>query len=195
MDASMWVAKTGLDAQQTRMNVISNNLANVNTTGFKRDRAVFEDLLYQNIRQAGGQTTAITQSATGLMLGTGTKVVATENSETIQQVNSKTLNVVAELTVRIKTLTDTTASQQKTITSQQQTIARLMGNSNNTGNNGGSTRNNNSRSIGIKKKCTNCGMEGFHKEEDCLELPTNEGKRKAGWKSVFDGMKNPHYSK
>ena len=55
MDASMWVAKTGLDAQQTRMNVISNNLANVNTTGFKRDRAVFEDLLYQNIRQAGGQ--------------------------------------------------------------------------------------------------------------------------------------------
>jgi len=51
MDASMWVAKTGLDAQQTRMNVISNNLANVNTTGFKRDRAVFEDLLYQNIRK------------------------------------------------------------------------------------------------------------------------------------------------
>ena len=78
MDASLWVSKTGLDAQQTRMNVISNNLANVNTTGFKRDRAVFEDLLYQNIRQAGGQTTAITQSATGLMLGTGVKINATE---------------------------------------------------------------------------------------------------------------------
>ena len=78
MDASMWVAKTGLDAQQTRMNVISNNLANVNTTGFKRDRAVFEDLLYQNIRQAGGQTGANTQSPTGLMLGTGVRVVATE---------------------------------------------------------------------------------------------------------------------
>ena len=46
MDASMWVAKTGLDAQQTRMNVISNNLANVNTTGFKRDRETFEDILY-----------------------------------------------------------------------------------------------------------------------------------------------------
>jgi len=43
MDAAMWVAKTGLDAQQTRMTVISNNLANVNTTGFKRDRAVFEE--------------------------------------------------------------------------------------------------------------------------------------------------------
>jgi flagellar basal-body rod protein FlgG len=78
MDASMWVAKTGLDAQQTRMNVISNNLANVNTTGFKRDRAVFEDLLYQNIRQAGGQTDANSQAPTGLMLGTGVRVVATE---------------------------------------------------------------------------------------------------------------------
>ncbi len=78
MDASMWVAKTGLDAQQTRMNVISNNLANVNTTGFKRDRAVFEDMLYQNIKQAGGQTDANAQAPTGLMLGTGVRVVATE---------------------------------------------------------------------------------------------------------------------
>ena len=78
MDASMWVAKTGLDAQQTRMNVISNNLANVNTTGFKRDRAVFEDLLYQNIRQAGGQTSTSTQAPTDLMLGTGVRIVATE---------------------------------------------------------------------------------------------------------------------
>ena len=78
MDASMWVAKTGLDAQQTRMNVISNNLANVNTTGFKRDRAVFEDLLYQSVRQSGGQTDATSQAPTGLMLGTGVRVVATE---------------------------------------------------------------------------------------------------------------------
>ena len=78
MDASMWVAKTGLDAQQTRMNVIANNLANVNTSGFKRDRAIIEDLLYQNVRQPGGQTGANTQSPTGLMLGTGVRVVATE---------------------------------------------------------------------------------------------------------------------
>lgn len=78
MDASMWVAKTGLDAQQTRMNVISNNLANVNTAGFKRDRAVFEDMLYQNIKQAGSQTDANSQAPTGLMLGTGVRVVATE---------------------------------------------------------------------------------------------------------------------
>ena len=74
----MWVAKTGLDAQQTRMTVISNNLANVNTTGFKRDRAVFEDLLYQTVRRAGGQTTANTESPTGLMLGTGTRILATQ---------------------------------------------------------------------------------------------------------------------
>jgi len=78
MDASMWVAKTGLDAQQTRMNVIANNLANVNTSGFKRDRAIFEDLLYQNVRQPGGQTGTNTQSPTGLMLGTGVRVVSTE---------------------------------------------------------------------------------------------------------------------
>ncbi len=78
MDASMWVAKTGLDAQQTRMNVISNNLANVNTTGFKAGRAVFEDMLYQNVRQPGGQTDVNSQAPTGLMLGTGVKIIATQ---------------------------------------------------------------------------------------------------------------------
>ena len=55
MDASMWIAKTGLSAQSTRMSVIANNLANVNTVGFKKDRANFEDLLYQRIVQAGAQ--------------------------------------------------------------------------------------------------------------------------------------------
>ena len=80
MDASLWVAKTGLDAQQKRMSVISNNLANVNTTGFKRDRAVFEDLLYQTMRQPGAQTGADTQAPTGLVLGTGTRVGATEKN-------------------------------------------------------------------------------------------------------------------
>lgn len=78
MEASLWVSKTGLDAQQMRMTVISNNLANVNTTGFKRDRAVFEDLLYQNIRQAGGSTGGDNISPTGLMIGTGVRIVATE---------------------------------------------------------------------------------------------------------------------
>ena len=61
MVASLFIAKTGLTAQQTRMQVISNNLANVNTTGFKKDRAVFEDLLYQNVVPAGGQAAAVLQ--------------------------------------------------------------------------------------------------------------------------------------
>jgi flagellar basal-body rod protein FlgG len=74
----MWIAKTGVEAQQTRMSVVSNNLANVNTTGFKRSRAVFESLLYQNVRQVGGQSTQDTQLPTGLNLGTGVRTVATE---------------------------------------------------------------------------------------------------------------------
>jgi flagellar basal-body rod protein FlgG len=78
MDASMWVAKTGLTAQSTRMSVIANNLANVGTTAFKKDRAQFEDLLYQRIVQAGSQADINSQTPTGLMLGTGTRVLATE---------------------------------------------------------------------------------------------------------------------
>ena len=80
MEASLWVSKTGLDAQQMRMSVISNNLANVNTVGFKKDRAVFEDLLYQNIRQAGGSTGGDNISPTGLMIGTGVRIVSTEKN-------------------------------------------------------------------------------------------------------------------
>ncbi len=78
MNQAMWIAKTGVDAQQTRMAVISNNLANVNTTGFKRGRAVFEDLLYQNVRQVGSQSTQNSQLPTGFSLGTGVRPVATE---------------------------------------------------------------------------------------------------------------------
>lgn len=78
MFSSLWVAKTGLDAQQTRMDVISHNLANANTTGFKTSRAAFQDLIYQNLRQPGGQTTEQTQAPSGLMLGTGVRVVGNE---------------------------------------------------------------------------------------------------------------------
>ncbi|NOY71169.1 MAG: flagellar basal-body rod protein FlgG [Gammaproteobacteria bacterium] len=77
MERALWVAKTGLDAQQTRIAVISNNLANVNTTAFKRGNAIFEDLLYQNLGQAGAQSTQDTQFPTGLNLGTGVKTVGT----------------------------------------------------------------------------------------------------------------------
>jgi len=82
MNQALWIAKTGLDAQQTRLSVISNNLANVSTTGFKQSRAVFEDLLYQNLRQVGAQTSEDTRLPSGLMLGTGTRVVATEKIHT-----------------------------------------------------------------------------------------------------------------
>lgn len=78
MNQALWIAKTGLDAQQTRMEVVSNNIANVNTTGFKRERAVFEDLLYQNIRQVGASSTQDTQLPSGFSIGTGVRVVATE---------------------------------------------------------------------------------------------------------------------
>ena len=82
MNPALWAAKTGLDAQQTRMTVTSNNLANVNTNGFKKGRAVFEDLLYQNIRQVGASTSQDTQAPSGLSLGTGVRVVATEKTYT-----------------------------------------------------------------------------------------------------------------
>lgn len=92
MNPALWIAKTGLDAQQTRMSVISNNLANVNTTGFKRGRAVFEDLIYQNVRQPGAQGSQDSQLPTGLMLGTGVRTVATEKiftqGNTVQTENS-----------------------------------------------------------------------------------------------------------
>ena len=77
MIRSLWVARTGLDAQQTQLDVIANNLANVSTNGFKRGRAVFEDLLYQTMRQPGAQSTQQTQVPTGLQLGSGARVVST----------------------------------------------------------------------------------------------------------------------
>ena len=82
MNKAMWISMTGLEAQQTRMSVISNNLANVNTTGYKRSRAVFEDLLYQNVRQVGAQSTQDTQLPSGLQIGTGVRTVATQKLHT-----------------------------------------------------------------------------------------------------------------
>lgn len=78
MMRSLWIAKTGMDAMQTNIDVISNNLANVNTTGFKRGRAVFADLLYQTLRQPGGATSQQTELPSGLQMGTGVRTVATE---------------------------------------------------------------------------------------------------------------------
>lgn len=77
MIRSLWIAKTGLDAQQTSLDVITNNLANVSTNGFKRQRAVFQDLLYQTLRQPGAQSSQQSTIPTGLQIGTGVAPVAT----------------------------------------------------------------------------------------------------------------------
>ncbi|MBS0467300.1 MAG: flagellar basal-body rod protein FlgG [Proteobacteria bacterium] len=79
---SLWIAKTGMSAQQTQLDVISHNLANVSTTGFKRNNAVFEDLIYQNLRQVGSQTSEENQLPTGLHLGLGVRTVATSRNFT-----------------------------------------------------------------------------------------------------------------
>lgn len=82
MSEALHIAKTGLDAQNKRMAVISNNLANASTTGFKRDNVSFEDLLYQTYREPGGASSEQTQLPTGLQIGTGSRVVATSKQFT-----------------------------------------------------------------------------------------------------------------
>jgi flagellar basal-body rod protein FlgG len=77
---ALWVAKTGLSAQDTNLTTISNNLANVSTTGFKRDRAEFQDLLYQIKRQPGAQSTQDSELPSGLQLGTGVRIVGTQKN-------------------------------------------------------------------------------------------------------------------
>jgi flagellar basal-body rod protein FlgG len=77
MIRSLWISKTGLEAQQFNVDVISNNLANVSTNGFKRQRPIFEDLLYQVLRQPGAQSSQTTQVPTGLQVGTGVAPVTT----------------------------------------------------------------------------------------------------------------------
>ena len=79
---SLWIAKTGMSAQQTQLDVISHNLSNVSTTGYKRNSAMFQDLIYQNLRQVGAQTTEENQLPTGLHLGLGVRTVATSRNFT-----------------------------------------------------------------------------------------------------------------
>jgi len=98
VNQALWVAKTGLDAQQMRMSVVSNNLANANTTGFKQDRAQFEDLLYQQVRSPGASTSAQMQLPTGLQLGTGVRIVATNKNFTqgSQQPTNRELDIMID---------------------------------------------------------------------------------------------------
>jgi len=95
MHGALWVSKTGLSAQDTSLKTISNNLANVNTNGFKRDRAVFQDLLYQINKQPGGQSSQNSQLPSGLQLGTGVRVAATQKvfTEGNLQVSDQPLDI------------------------------------------------------------------------------------------------------
>jgi flagellar basal-body rod protein FlgG len=79
---SLHISKTGMQAQQTQLDVISHNLANVSTSGFKRGNAIFEDLIYQNLRQVGANTTEQSELPTGLQLGLGVRTVATSRAYT-----------------------------------------------------------------------------------------------------------------
>jgi flagellar basal-body rod protein FlgG len=77
---SLWISKTGMEAQQTQLDVISNNLANASTNGFKRAHAVFEDLMYQNLRQVGANSSEQSQLPTGMQIGLGVRTAATARS-------------------------------------------------------------------------------------------------------------------
>ena len=95
---ALYISKTGLSAQNTQLTTISNNLANASTVGFKRDRAVFEDLLYQVQRQPGAQSTQDTQLPSGLQLGTGVRVVGTQKEFTVGslQITDQTLDIAID---------------------------------------------------------------------------------------------------
>lgn len=98
MHAALYISKTGLSAQDTQLTTVANNLANASTVGFKRDRAVFEDLLYQIQRQPGAQNTEETQLPSGLQLGSGVRVVGTQKQFTAGslQVTDQALDVAID---------------------------------------------------------------------------------------------------
>jgi flagellar basal-body rod protein FlgG len=82
MMRSLWTSKTGMEAQQTQLDAIAHNLANASTNGYKRSSVVFEDLIYQNLRQAGANSSEQTTLPTGLQVGLGTRAVANVRSFT-----------------------------------------------------------------------------------------------------------------
>lgn len=98
MLAALYISKTGLSAQDKQLSTIANNLANASTVGFKRNRAVFEDLFYQVQRQPGAQATQDTQLPSGLQIGTGTRVVATQKqfTEGSMQVTGQSLDIAID---------------------------------------------------------------------------------------------------
>ncbi|MGH8853199.1 MAG: flagellar basal-body rod protein FlgG [Telluria sp.] len=105
MNPAMWISKTGVQAQDAKLQAIANNLANVNTVGFKRDRVVFEDLFYQVDAQPGAQSADNTVS-NGVQLGNGTRIVGTQkvftngNMQTTSQPLDIAINGAGFLQVR-----------------------------------------------------------------------------------------------
>ncbi|MGR5236448.1 flagellar basal-body rod protein FlgG [Vibrio alfacsensis] len=97
MHSALWVSKTGMAAQDTKMTAISNNLANVNTVGFKRDRVVFEDLFYSIQRQPGAQVDQVNELPSGVQLGSGVRVVGTQKVFT----QGNTQNTTQELDLAV----------------------------------------------------------------------------------------------
>ncbi|MDW1980496.1 flagellar basal-body rod protein FlgG [Vibrio sp. Vb0304] len=97
MHSALWVSKTGMAAQDTKMTAISNNLANVNTVGFKRDRVVFEDLFYSIQRQPGAQVDQVNELPSGIQLGSGVRVVGTQKVFT----QGNTQNTTQELDLAV----------------------------------------------------------------------------------------------
>ena len=126
MDLALWAAKTGLDAQNTQMAVIANNLANTNTTGFKADRATFQDLMYQNVQQVGAQSTQNTQYPTGLSLGTGVKIAATEKNYAQGSVLQTNGNLDLSVT-RARLLSDHDAGRHARVHARRLVLAGFAG--------------------------------------------------------------------
>ncbi|GAB3477257.1 flagellar basal-body rod protein FlgG [Marinomonas epiphytica] len=98
MNSALWVSKTGLSAMDKQLNVVANNLANVSTNGFKKDRAVFEDLMYKTVREPGGLSAQNTELPSGLQLGTGVRVGATQKdfSEGDYNVTDRQLDIAIQ---------------------------------------------------------------------------------------------------
>ena len=110
MNRSLWISKTGMDAQQLQMDVISNNLANVGTNGFKASRAVFEDLIYQTLRAPGAPSSTQTNLPSGLQVGTGVLPVALgEATKTVGYVMDGTKTYRFSLRWGAETTTDDSA--------------------------------------------------------------------------------------
>lgn len=88
MNPALWISKTGLAAQDAKMSAISNNLANVNTTGFKRDRVMFSDLFYQNQRTPGAQLDQNNTAPSGIQFGSGVKIVGTQKEFSVGNIQN-----------------------------------------------------------------------------------------------------------